>query len=213
MGVHKVGFLISVIAGFASTAQAQTVAQYVSAKVSGSQTIDTAGIFGAPGVNLSGKVITIFAQYRPADFAVVTPCGPGCSLYFNKSNTATVPQTTRNFYVPNSTLIVVSLNDQHVAFAPSMLGSVEILNNTSGGDTGNSIGIGSDFVNFAQTETYPGCQVSFVYPSAVSFGSALSPTNTPSAQGGSIAFFKPALQPGGQKLSETLTFTVDQAKR
>ena len=142
----------------------------------------------------------------------MTPCGPGCSLYFNKSNGASASYTTRNIFVPTSTLIVVGLNDQHVAFAPSMQGSVELLT-PSNGSTGYTIEIGSDYNESKGTETYPGCQVSLVYPSAIAFGKPLAPANTPSAQGSSIEFLKPAAQAGGQKSMETLTFTVNTASK
>ena len=186
--------------------------QYVSATVSGSQTTDTYGIFGPAGADLSGKTITIYTQYGPNNFAAVTPCGPGCSLYFNKANGASASYTTRNIFVPTSTLIVVGLNDQHMAFAPSMQGSVELLT-PSNGSTGYTIEIGSDYNESKGTETYPGCQVSLVYPSAIAFGKPLAPTNTPSAQGSSIEFLKPAAQAGGQKSMETLTFTVNTASK
>ncbi len=175
------------------TADAATmISETEKGRVTGQFTIDTLGIFGPAGADLSGKPITVYTQYVPADFGPVQDCYHAAYCTFATSQG--LPQT------PRAVLILISVNGVRRTFNSTAFG--EVLFDKS------SLNLLELYTNTQMTPpgTF-GLRLATSFTSPVTFGSPLSPENAPvlGTSVDTIEFFVPNNQLPGETLSFALT--------
>jgi len=157
-----------------SASGAATVSQYVQGTVSGSSTVDAAGIFAPAGTDLKGKSLQLYFQYVTGDFKDIgcgAPAGSSCDLRFSKPVNA---GNLASVATPQSVLISVQIDGVGRSFAPFHQGQVYVFNTP--GNPGR-IQVTSDFPGYALYA--PAAAVQLYYTSTTKFGSPLSPNNNP----------------------------------
>ena len=77
---------LALIGGAAEAAMVQTLSvSGVIERTDGKPALDTDGLFGPAGADLTGARISVFEQYAPAAFDGAQPCGEACQYYPAKS--------------------------------------------------------------------------------------------------------------------------------
>ena len=207
--------------GGTSAASAALVTQVVSTTIS-PQTIDTLGLFGPKGGDLSGKPMNIRFQYKTENFdlppATCNPPTPVAEKLAPTSSSAKRFSTTQlsclyyssaglsdglgSLTLVDSILIVVDVDGVVASFVSAAQGGLEIDNEVSPPNLFLD-------VNIQPAPGFPLCYVNIAYQKPIKFGGALYPPNNYPVLGviDNIGLH-PAL---GDALSESISFTVQGA--
>ncbi len=173
------------------------ITENITGTISGAQTTDKAGLFGAPGANLAGKTITLHLQYVPSYFNSNGKCrvSPSVCTYDRSQGS---PNT------PGAVLISVTVNGRQQAYSSTYFGETILSNQPP-----RRFVLSADASSgFAMTNGR-GCMVSTLFESPLVFGQPLSPGNPPTLNNN--ADFVDFFQNGGQLPAETLSFLVTGA--
>ena len=161
----QTALLATVLSCSLGAAQAATVTEDLVGTISGQNTTDTAGLFGARGGSLAGQPITIHTQYVTAPF--------NSSGYCRTSHQCTHYESQGVAGTPGSVLTSVTLNGKTVTYAPTYIGQI-ILDNNNAHNFSAYTDVYSGF-----GEGRRGSALSVAFTSALSFGAPLSPANPP----------------------------------
>ncbi len=198
--LHGTILLLACLCGASAGARAGVVSQYVEGTVAAPSTIDTYGLFGPAGADLTGRTITVFMQYNGSRSQF--PNEYYCALTCLEFGTA-----AKKDNLPGAALIVVDLKQVRHVVVPRRTAYVTF--NFDYGTPGiyTDLGAGID-------DTLPGgAWVLLAYPPSISFGTTLSPKNNPVSSAaltspgpGTVAFITNA---GIERFS----FLIDKATR
>lgn len=195
MKVFRIALLGTAAACSSVAAYAATVTENFTGIISGSNTIDTNGLFGKPGANLAGKPIAIYTQYVTTLFTNRGVCrtSPLCTYYYSEKISGT----------PGSVLTSVTVDGQRVVYSPTYLSDVIF------DDNGRNQFSPMTDVWSGWGQGVRGSALSVAFTSPVAFGVPLSPKNPPVLIRSTdfVSFFKPS----DQIPSETLNFAVTSA--
>ncbi len=183
---------IVTLIGAACTANAASaISEIETGTIAGASTVDTFGVFGPAGANLAGKTVSIYMHYVPSYFGPVENCRfSPCTYYVSQGQPST----------PGATLISISIEGKRVTYTSSEYGEVLFDRSSS-----------NFFYIYANTSDfglgYRGVRVSTSFSAPVTFGSALSPGNSPvfGFNADNIEIFTPS----DELPAETLTFLVN----
>ncbi len=161
----EAAFLVAALSCSLGAAHAATVTEDLVGTISGQNTTDTAGLFGAPGASLAGQPVTIHTQYVTAPFNSSGYCRTShqCSHYESQGVAGT----------PGSVLTSVTLNGKTVTYAPTYIGQIILDNNNAH----NFDAYTDAYSGFGEGRRGSGLFVAFT--SALAFGAPLSPGNPP----------------------------------
>ena len=181
------------LAATACLAAPPVVTENISGTISGANTIDTNGYFGAAGTDLSGAKLAVYFQYVPKLLGPSTECrNHGCT--YNTS--VQMPDTQ------GSLLITVTVNGHRVVYSPSREGAVFF--NTQ---SPFQLTVDSDAFSGAG-DGLPGLQFGVQFKSAPVFGHTLSPGDEPvryAVNSDVIAFYESGSQTPVEQLSYVAT--------
>ena len=192
-------------------AAAALITQYVTGTVSGSDTVDTLGVFGPAGTDLKGKTVQIYLSYNTLAFneeGCGAPSGSTCDVRLSKPAKRSETGNLMKFGTPQSVLIQIQVGSAGRSFAPFEQATFYVFNTP--GSPGQ-LRLQSDDANDGPGLT---ASVNLYFASTTAFGSHLSPTNNPVnvgyiGAGNQTSFTIDGVPPGGTSIgSQTTTFTV-----
>ncbi len=198
MRSSRAAFAALLLLGSAGAAKATTVTQNLVGMISGSHTVDTLGLFGPAGANLTGQPISIYFKYTTEDLTTVKVQRNGYTSYRSQNSSST----------PGSVLVTVTVNGKRLTYVPSAWANVGIPTLAPYKlflqDEADSY--------YSQSKTQPGVQLTVEYLQAPTFGGPLSPTDDPvlNKVNDRVDFF-PSLNTGGP--IEQLSFFVSSASK
>ncbi len=188
-----VSALVLSLAATASHAAQPVVTENLAGTISGSCTVDTKGLFGPAGADLSGSAVAIHVQYVPRLLGPSQAC---------RNHSCTYNQSDRMPDTQGALLVTVTVNSQRVVYVPVAEAAVFFPTQapyqlTIDADAYSGFGIGLRGIQFAA-----------LFTSAPAFGQPLSPAN-PAVQGASasdyVAFYDASSQTPVEQLTYTLT--------
>lgn len=189
-------FAALILLGSAGAAEATTVAENLVGKITGSNTVDTIGLFAPAGTDLTGQTIAIYFKYTTEDFVTQKAGRSGFTSYNSQGGSN----------VPGSVLITVTVNGKRQVYAPAYEGVVFVQSAMPYGfvvDSDVFSGYGSGLT---------GAQLYVQLLGAATFGSPFSPANQPVLNKvvDNVLFYTPT---AGYSPAEELTFFVSAASK
>ncbi len=147
-----------------SWAAPAVITENLTGTISGAQTVDTKGYFGAAGADLSGDTVAIYLQYVPKLFGPSQTC---------RNNSCTYNESTNTPDTQGALLVTITINGHRVVYSPTYQAAIFFAVKapyqlTIDADAFSGFGIGLRGVQFAA-----------LFESAPKFGQLLSPDDKP----------------------------------